>query len=561
MQNVAIYARYSSDMQSATSVEDQLRRLNDYSAKRGWTVARTYEDSALSGRSLLLRPGVQSLIRDAEAGHFKVILVESLDRLSRTMADLATLHRKLGYLGIELHSCTEGAATTIQVGVRAILSEQYITDLADKTHRGLESQVLRGKSAGGLSFGYRVVRELTAKGELTRGDLEVVPEEADVISRIFSGYVEGMSPNRLADMLNTEGILGPRGGPWDKSAIHGNPKRGSGILNNELYRGRRIWNRQRFVLNPDTGKRAARPNDAADFITKEMPELRIIAQDLWDAVKARQLDRKIDPGQSEAWQKRKAKFLLTGLVKCGCCDGGFSTIAKDRFGCSNARNKGASYCKNRTTITRHDLEGRILHALTSRVMDPDLVKAFAAEYIAERNRLAGSIGDDRAALEKELSRTIKDQDVLVNALLAGTPAERIKAKMAQLERRQKQLETDLAKATTRGSAVLIHPRMADDWPKRIQGLIVSLSEEDGEGQARGAIRGLIEKVVVSPMPTGGKRMTPHVTLHGALAGILRLCLGTDTMPERQKTSCEQEVAESIGFLVAGTGFEPVTFRL
>src|SRR5690606_20928313 len=143
----------------------------------------------------------------------------------------------------------------------------------------------------------------------------------------------------------------------------------------------------------------------------------------------RQADRKIIQTGHQAWERRKPRFLLTGLVKCGCCGGGFSTIGKDRFGCSNSRNKGTSVCDNRTGITREDLEGRILSLLTDRLMDPDLVKVFAAEYIAERNRLAATRTDDSAAKRKELAKVIKDQDVLVNAVLAGTPAARINAKL------------------------------------------------------------------------------------------------------------------------------------
>jgi hypothetical protein len=129
-------------------------------------------------------------------------------------------------------------------------------------------------------------------------------------------------------MLNTEGIPGPRGGAWDKSAIHGNPKRGTGILNNEIYIGKLIWNRQRFVKDPQTGKRQARPNPAAEWITADVPDMRIVDQDLWDKAKSRQEGRRIEHTEAEAWERRKPRFLLTGLVKCGCCGGGFRRSAR-----------------------------------------------------------------------------------------------------------------------------------------------------------------------------------------------------------------------------------------
>ena len=80
------------------------------------------------------------------------------------------------------------------------------------------------------------------------------------MDRIFREYVAGVAPKAIAKSLNHDGIAGPFGGTWSPSTIHGNSKRGTGILNNELYIGRLIWNRLRYVKNPDTGKRISRLN-------------------------------------------------------------------------------------------------------------------------------------------------------------------------------------------------------------------------------------------------------------------------------------------------------------
>lgn len=186
------------------------------------------------------------------------------------------------------------------------------------------------------------------------------------------------------------------------------------------------------------------------------------------------------------------------------------------LGCSNSRNKGKSVCTNRTGITRQNLEGRILTILSDRLMDPELVKVFAEEYIAERNRLAAAHVDDRAVKQKELAKLIKEQD----ALLSGLPPQRIKAKMEQLEARQKHLERELATTPAPAALTRIHPRIADNWQERIRALIAGLTEPDREGEAREAIRSLIEKIVATPVPTKGKRMALNLTLHGDLAGIL-----------------------------------------
>ena len=83
MIRVAIYARYSSDQQSETSIEDQVRLCREYAEHEGWTIVECYKDKAISGGSLLLRPGVQMLMQDAMKGAFDIILAEALDRLSR----------------------------------------------------------------------------------------------------------------------------------------------------------------------------------------------------------------------------------------------------------------------------------------------------------------------------------------------------------------------------------------------------------------------------------------------------------------------------------------------
>ena len=550
---VALYARFSSDLQNAASIEDQLRLCRERAGREGWQIVGSYEDAATSGATLM-RPGIQRLQQDARERRFDLVLSEALDRLSRNQADIAGLYQNMTFAGVGIVTLAEGQVDEMHIGLKGTMNALFLKDLAAKTRRGLRGRVEQGKSGGGNAYGYTVLRSLGEDGEVRRGDRRIDEAEAAVVRRIFRTYAEGQSPNRIADLLNREGIPGPRNGKWDKSTIHGNPKRGTGVLNNEIYIGKLVWNRQSFIKDPQTGKRQARPNPPADWIITEVPELRIIDQSLWDAVKARQQGRKIAQTDREAWERRKPRFLLTGLVKCGCCGGGFSTIGKGRFGCSNSRNKGRSVCQNRTGITRQELEGRILSILSERLMEPELVKAFAAEYIAERNRLAAHHIDDRAVKEKELAKLIRDQDVLVNAILAGTPAERIKAKIEQLETRQKQLEKDLAAAPAPASTIRIHPKMAGTYHERIRTLIQGLTEPNQESEAREAIRGLIEQIVAVPVPTKGKRHTLDLMLHGDLAGILALSLNADRLTGQQKTSCEQEVMQSAGFLVAGASY-------
>lgn len=125
-------------------------------------------------------------------------------------------------------------------------------------------------------------------GNVTTGERQIEPAEAAVIERIFREFVAGVSPKAIGKKLNQEGIAGPFGGAWSPSTLYGSPKRGTGVLNNELYVGRLVWNRLRYVKNPDTGKRVSRLNSKSEWLTRDVPQLRVISDERWAAAKVRQ---------------------------------------------------------------------------------------------------------------------------------------------------------------------------------------------------------------------------------------------------------------------------------
>src|SRR5262249_47527276 len=160
-----------------------------------------------------------------------------------------------------------------------------------------------------------------------------------------SAYADGVSPEQTAKRLNQESVPGPAGGPWGPSTIYGNWQRGTGILNNELYVGRLVWNRLRYLRDPDTGKRVSRLNPSSEWVTTEVPQLRIISDELWHAVKTRQQQvRATAPtivGQRRALERQhRPRYLFSGLTKCGVCGGGFHVYSHDYLGCFSARDRG-----------------------------------------------------------------------------------------------------------------------------------------------------------------------------------------------------------------------------
>src|SRR5713226_5968198 len=236
---VAIYARYSSDNQRDASIADQFRVCREFAQRHGWQIAREYSDRAVSGATLL-RPGFQALMREALRNEFDIVLAESLDRFSRDQEDTAGLFKRLTFAGVRIVTVSEGDIGHLHVGLKGTMNALYLHDLAEATRRGLRGRVEAGRSGGGISYGYRVVRVLEGQ---PRGAREIHPEEAAIVQRIFRAFVAGISPKAIGKTLNAEGIPGPMGVAWSPSTIHGSAGRGTGILNNELYIGRLVWNR------------------------------------------------------------------------------------------------------------------------------------------------------------------------------------------------------------------------------------------------------------------------------------------------------------------------------
>ena len=137
-------------------------------------------------------------------------------------------------------------------------------------------------------FGERVDYRGFAEGEPIRGERTICEAEAEIIRRVFREFASGVSPRTIARRLNDKGVPGPDGALWTDSTLRGHAARGTGFLNNELYIGKLVWNRLRYIKDPATGKRVSRINPHEKWIRTEVPELRIIDDALWQAVKERQ---------------------------------------------------------------------------------------------------------------------------------------------------------------------------------------------------------------------------------------------------------------------------------
>jgi DNA invertase Pin-like site-specific DNA recombinase len=193
---VAIYARYSSELQNPRSVADQLRVCMERAERLGWSVCQCYSDAAISGTSMK-RAGLQQLLGDARDGRCDIILAEALDRLSRDQADIATIFKKMTFAGIDIVTLSEGHVGIVDIGLRGTMNQLYSIELANKVRRGQVSRIKEGRPAGARRYGYDIIRKVDAKGELIRGILRINEREARAIRRIFREYAGGRSPRSV----------------------------------------------------------------------------------------------------------------------------------------------------------------------------------------------------------------------------------------------------------------------------------------------------------------------------------------------------------------------------
>lgn len=539
---VGIYARYSSDRQSDTSLRDQIRLCQALAQRRSWTIVEVYEDAAASG-ALRMRKGYQTLLTDALSGKFDVVLAESLDRLNRDLEETARLYKRLKFVNVGIVTLSEGPISEVHVSISGLMGEMYLKNLGEKTRRGLEGRVLAGKSGGGCCYGYDVVG-IDANGKHVTGERKVNEAEAQIVREIFHRFAGGEGPRAIARALNERGVPGPSGRPWGDTTIRGHAKKGTGVLNNTTYIGRPCWGRQRYIKDPTSGRRVARLNSPGTEIVVEAPHLRIVDQQLWEAVKARQAEvsRPLSNPHSTVPLNdlHRPRFLLSGLLVCGVCGGGYTITAKDRYGCARRSRQGT--CPNNRGIQRQELERRILDALQSSLVTPDLIAEFVSEYQAEWNRLQGERRIAASERERRLADIKRKLSKIVEAIERGIITPTTKERLEALEAEKAQLERVPAEV----APPLMHPNIAELYRHKVACLEKELADPEIAAEAKSVLRSLIRTIKVTP---GTERGEVELELHGELAAILAAGLG-----EKKK---DRTLASRIQVsVVAGVGFEP-----
>lgn len=288
---VAAYMRYSSENQKETSLTDQLRNCEQYATREGWEIVERYADKAISG-STNLRPAYQQMLKDAKARVFDILLIDDFSRLSRDSIETEQVRRKFVFWGCRLIGISDGIDTAskghkLQAGMKGLMNEIFLDDLRDKTKRGMIGQVVKGFHGGGRSYGYRLEPEYHPTQKNPYGEpcrigtrLAIDNKQARVVRFIFEQYADGMSPAKITDELNRQGVPAPgahykrqsaKPPTWCVSGLYGNPRYQLGLLNNARYQGVVNFGRTFWTRDPDTRKKRRTSVDEAAWTTMAAP--------------------------------------------------------------------------------------------------------------------------------------------------------------------------------------------------------------------------------------------------------------------------------------------------
>jgi site-specific DNA recombinase len=510
----ASYARYSSDLQKDKSIDDQFAENERIAERENFDIVARFNDRAKTAATMFERDGLHNLLEAARNREFDVVIVYDLSRLSRDQEDTAHILKLLNFYDIDIWT-GEGKVTALSAGLRAIINQQAREDIGRNVRRGHNGLIRAGKVPGRPPYGYR----RTAR----KAEIEIDPETAAIVRRIYRDYVGGASPRAIAVALTNEAIPSPSGGRWNFRTLiscDGHNER-LGLLANPFYTGRIIWNRRRVVRNPDGGKRGQKASPE-NIIEAEAPHLRIIEQVLFDAAQEVRAKRKINKRTGRVPFLPRADHLLAGLLRCGICNGPIRVrgkacgityiccVAADRHkACAHKRNYNLEY------VTQEVITG-----VCEMLRDSDAIKATLAGHAKERAAESKGKRAELAKVHAERNRVQVRIDRLVEAIdTSDTPVAALMAKLNGLEVERVALAERERLLEAETNIVDLHPKALKVFNAAVEVLATALAE-DITPEVRAAFRNLIDCIVLHPAERGEQlEFTPYARPGALLGGI------------------------------------------
>ncbi|MFN2352840.1 MAG: recombinase zinc beta ribbon domain-containing protein, partial [Kiritimatiellia bacterium] len=271
-------------------------------------------------------------------------------------------------------------------------------------------------------------------------------------------------------------------------------------LNNELYIGKRVWNRLRYSKHPETGKRVSRPNPQGDWKIHDVPQLRLIDDGLWTAVKARQetidLTRKTaeqagKSGAGAAQSLRRRKYMLSGLLSCADCGGNLTVAGKGhrrRYYCANAKEKGDAVCTGMPGLSETDAADAILSCMRTDLMQDSAYERFRAGFTEHSRAEEHDSGDALRRHDAQIKAKATARANVLKAIEIGEHSPGLNAHFDKLEAELAALKAD------RAALVPVPVDLPDNLPalyrSYVENLTATLTDEEVAGPAADELHAL-----------------------------------------------------------------------
>lgn len=509
----AIYARFSTDRQSESSIADQVRVCTEYAEQTGMTVCERFDDQGISGAAIGNRPGYARLREALLSRRFEAVIVTDLTRLSRSAGDLNKEIDRFVSRGVRIIGVQDGYDSArrghkLQAGLSGIIGEAFREMVKDRTYAALETRARVGRPTGGKCYGYDRAGN-------------VIEAEAEVVREIFEQFAQGQSCRSIAAGLNSRGIPSP-GSSWCRKERRRSGWMGSAIrviLRNERYKGLIRWNTSTWVKDPDSGKRQRRPRPQSDWITQTDEARRIVSDDLF-----RRAQRRTRLGNDERLKAGgKPRYLLSGLLTCDECGSHYILVGPQLYGCSSQVNGRA--CTNSVRVRRDTAERVILEPLRQQLLAPQRVERMAREMqreFVERARAMSKRADlapkDLMDLDQRISRLRARQ-------AAGDPdmtPDELQVAIERAEAKRKELIAAQPVSRQSGTIAKALPQAAALYRQQIAAGL------DGNPHAAAKARGLLREIFGGgkvPLVRQGDELWARIELRPA--ALLLRAVGTD----------------------------------
>lgn len=358
---VAAYARVSCDKDAMKhSLAAQISYYNEYIQRHSdWVFAGIYADEAYSGTKDD-RPRFVQLIQDCKDGKIDRIITKSISRFARNTVTLLTVVRDLRRMGIGIYFEEQNIDTLTEAG------ELMITLLASQAQEESRatSENCKWRIKKMFEEGYTTSFNLVGYHAVD-GLVEVVPEEVELVRRIFRLYLEGYGKQAIANILFEEGVPSCLGGEWSATTVHS-------ILQNEKYIGDLLLQKT-YVTNHLTKIVRKNKGELPQYFIRDDHEA-IIPREMFEAVRAESARRAAKYGHGVGETSE-----LTSLIRCGICGKSYrrkTAVARMLWCCTTYNTRGKKHCASKSIpeVTLKDACAQVLglaeyepHAVTERI--------------------------------------------------------------------------------------------------------------------------------------------------------------------------------------------------